>query len=210
MEDPREVISGVWRFEATHPEWTEDEGGEDGWDPVVAWYAVGTTEGLLVVDPLLEDPIALDALAERFEGCAGIVRTCHWHERSVRACAEHFAAPVFARRHHDGREMFPADRWLVDGDSLPGGARVYDVLRADELALLLPDCRALVFGDAMLRRPDGTLRVCPDSWTQPDGGPAALRARLRALAELPVEHVLVMHGPFVAGGGAAAMRNALT
>jgi glyoxylase-like metal-dependent hydrolase (beta-lactamase superfamily II) len=72
----------------------------------------------------------------------------------------------------------------------------------------LPLQRALVFGDAMLRTRAGDLRVCPESWTQPEGGPARLRELLRGLTALPVEHVLVSHGPLVLGGGGAALRAA--
>jgi hypothetical protein len=61
----------------------------------------------------------------------------------------------------------------------------------------------------MLRRPDGSLRVCPESWTQPEGGREVLRRRLTALTELPVAHVLVMHGPGVTGSGVDEMRSAI-
>jgi hypothetical protein len=38
-----EIIEGLWRFEALHPEWTEGEGGdEEGWEQQVAWWAVAT------------------------------------------------------------------------------------------------------------------------------------------------------------------------
>jgi glyoxylase-like metal-dependent hydrolase (beta-lactamase superfamily II) len=78
---------------------------------------------------------------------------------------------------------------------------VIDVERADEIALWLPAQRALLFGDAMLRRENGELRVCPASWLQPVGGRPRLTALLQALAALPVEHVLVSHGPLVLGDG---------
>ena len=77
-------------------------------------------------------------------------------------------------------------------------------------AAWLPAQAALLFGDAMLRRDTGELRVCPDSWTQPYGGPARLRAVLGGLTQLPVEHVLVSHGPLVLGGGLEALRDAVS
>ncbi len=73
----------------------------------------------------------------------------------------------------------------------------------------LPGPSALIFGDAMLRAERGELRTCPDSWLQPDGGPARLRELLGHLTELPVEHVLVSHGPLVLGDGAAALEAAI-
>jgi glyoxylase-like metal-dependent hydrolase (beta-lactamase superfamily II) len=96
-----------------------------------------------------------------------------------------------------------------DGDELFDGLRATEVERADEIALWLPEQRALLFGDAMLRRDTGQLRVCPDSWLQPEGGPGRLREILRGLMALPVEHVLVAHGPLVLGDGAAALSGAL-
>jgi hypothetical protein len=68
---------------------------------------------------------------------------------------------------------------------------------------------ALVFGDAMLRRATGELRVCPDSWSQPTASPARLRAVLGALTRLEVEHVLVSHGPVVLGEGLASLAAAV-
>lgn len=50
-----EVLEGLWRFEAAHPDWTEDEGGEEGWDRIVVWWAVTTTRGVLLIDPLVLD-----------------------------------------------------------------------------------------------------------------------------------------------------------
>lgn len=41
----------------------------------------------------------------------------------------------------------------------------------------------------------------PGIMEQPEGGPARLRALLSALTVLPIEHVLVSHGPLVMGGG---------
>jgi hypothetical protein len=54
------------------------------------------------------------------------------------------------------------------------------------------------------------LRACPDSWLQPTGGPARLRALLAQLAKRPVEHVLVSHGPLVLGDGARSLRAAIS
>ena len=205
-----EVLSGVWRFEALHPEWTEEEGGEDGWDPTVAWWAVSSPRGLLLVDPLVVEWPELDALVEQHGGCAGVLRTIHFHQRSVAEAAARYGAPVWAKPPPPvDRAWPPFDRALRDGEEVDG-LRAFDVERADELALWLPAQSALVFGDAMLRRPSGELRVCPESWLQPEGGPARLRALLAQLANLPVEHVLVAHGPLVLGDGAAALRAAIS
>jgi hypothetical protein len=92
-----EIIEGLWRFEALHPEWTEDESGEDGWEPEVAWWAVATSDGLVLIDPLVKDWDALDQLVTDVGGCAGIVRTCHWHQRRVAEAASRYGAEVCAK-----------------------------------------------------------------------------------------------------------------
>jgi Metallo-beta-lactamase superfamily len=202
-----EIIEGLWRFEALHPEWTEDE-GEDGWEQQVAWWAVSTPHGLVVIDPLVDDWDALDQLVAARGGCAGIVRTCHWHQRSVSDVASRYSAEVWAKQDGDGRVPYAFDRATSDRDELLDVLRVFDVERADEIAVWLPRHAALVFADAMIRTRAGDLRVCPESWTQPEGGPARLRTLLRALTVLPIEHVLVSHGPLVLGGGGPSLRTA--
>ena len=201
-----QIIEGLWRFEAPHPDWTEDEGGEDGWDPSVAWWAVAGEGGHVLIDPLVDDWDALDRLVAGGGGCAGVVRTCHWHQRSIVDVVSRFDVEVWARPLPGGRADCPVDHAVSDGDELFDGLRVTEVERDDEIALWLPRQQALVFGDAMIRTRAGELRVCPESWTQPEGGPARLRSLLGALASLPVEHVFVSHGPMVLGDGLASLR----
>jgi glyoxylase-like metal-dependent hydrolase (beta-lactamase superfamily II) len=208
-ESVGQVLEGVWQFEAEHPEWSEWEGGEDGWDPGVAWWIVSTPAGLVLVDPLVEDWREVDRLVEAHGRCAGIVRTCHWHQRAIAEAAARYGVEVWSKAHSPEREWPAFDRELSNGGRAFGDAiTAFDVERDDELALWYAPHRALIFGDAMLRRNEGQLRVCPPSWTQPAGGHERLRSLLRGLAELPVEHVLVSHGPLVLGGGLTALRAA--
>jgi glyoxylase-like metal-dependent hydrolase (beta-lactamase superfamily II) len=203
-----EILDQFWRFESSHPEWTEDEGGEDGWEPLVAWWAVRVPAGLVLIDPLPEDWSALDQLVKDQGGCAGIVRTCHWHQRSIAEASARYGAEVWAGPSHGDHPVPAFDHELADQQELFDRIVVFDMARIDELALWLPTQRALIFGDAMLRRADGELRICPDSWTQPEGGAAWLRQRLRGLTTLPVEHVLVSHGPLSLGDGLESLRAA--
>ncbi len=206
-----EILDGLWRFEAPHPEWTEDEGGEDGWEQTVAWWALASEDGLALVDPLVTDWAALDGLVEAHRGCAGIVRTCHWHQRSIDAAASRYGAAVWARPPAGDAAGPVVDHPVGGGEELFGGAvQIVNVERGDEIGLWFPAQSALAFGDVMLRRERGVLRVCPDSWLQPVGGPERLRAVLRALSELPVEHVLVSHGPQRLGDGRAELLAATT
>jgi glyoxylase-like metal-dependent hydrolase (beta-lactamase superfamily II) len=201
-------MNGLWRFAAAHPEWTEDEGGDDGWDQIVVWWAASTSRGLLLIDPLVGEWDEIDRLIGDHGGCAGIVRTVHWHQRSVGEAAARYGASVWARRPPNAKPRQPLDHALEPEQELWDGIRAISVERDDEIALWLPTQAALLFGDAMLRRDSGHLRVCPDSWIQPVGGPARLRAVLGGLARFPVKHVLVSHGPLVLGSGLQSLQAA--
>jgi glyoxylase-like metal-dependent hydrolase (beta-lactamase superfamily II) len=203
-----QILGDVWCFEARHPEWTEDEGGEEGWEPIVSWWAVSTPLGLVLIDPLVDDWTALDELVHAKGGCAGIVRTCHWHQRSVAAAAPRYHAEVWAAAHPPERGWPAFDCEVGDRQELFDRIVALEMERHDEIALWLPTQRALMFGDAMLRGRDGRLQAGPPSWTQPEGGRARLLSLLRELTELPVEHVLVSHGPTVLGDGLASLRAA--
>jgi hypothetical protein len=204
-----EVLDGLWRFEALHPEWNEEEGGDEGWEQSVAWWAVASSHGVVLVDPLVVDWAGLDRLVGEGGGCAGVLRTCHWHERSVARAAARYRAQVWAKPPPSGAPLHPFDHAVTNRERLFGGLLALDVERADEIALWLPAQAALLFGDAMLRGDAGELHVCPDSWLQPDGGRARLRAVLSSLTEFPVEHILVSHGPLVLGDGLSSFEAAV-
>jgi hypothetical protein len=108
-----------------------------------------------------------------------------------------------------GGETLWIDHPVTNRERLWGGLLALDMERSDELALWCPAQAALLFGDVMLRNHAGDLHVCPDSWQQPDGGPARLRTVLSSLTDLPVEHVFVSHGPLVLGGGSESLRAAI-
>lgn len=200
-----EILPSLWRFEAVHPEWEEG----DDWEPEVAWWAVSAPAGLVLIDPLVEDWDAVDALVEAAGGCAAIVRTCWWHERSIDAARTRYATRVWARELSEGAPPRHIDHRTGDGEELPGGLRAFNVVRDDEIALWLPAQRALAFGDVMVRSTDGALAMCPESWMARAGGHAALRPALQKLLMLDVEHVLVSHGPLVLDQGHRALAEAL-
>jgi len=78
---------------------------------------------------------------------------------------------------------------IEPGDELPGGlVALYEGRGRGETPLWLPEQRALVFADALTER-DGELRVWATPWHEERVLPA-----LRALLELPFEHVIVSHG----------------
>ncbi len=89
------------------------------------------------------------------------------------------------------REDIPETKleWIDPGSKLPGGlVALYDGRGRNETPLWLPEQRAIVFADA-LTAPRGELLVWATPWHQERVLPA-----LRALLELPFEHVIVSHG----------------
>jgi len=99
--------------------------------------------------------------------------------------ARAFGPWLFWRTNVPETELEP----IEPGSELPGGlVALYDGRGRNETPLWLPEQRALVFADA-LTAPGGELRV----WTTPALEERALPA-LRALLELPFEHVIVSHG----------------
>lgn len=206
MGSTEQVLDGLWRLTAIHPGW-EDE--SDGWDPEVAGWGVAGPDGLVLIDPLIEDWDVLDGIVEGSGGCAGVIRTCFWHQRSIEEVRERYGTEVWASPPVPGVPPRPLDRIASPEERLPGGLRAFDVVRDDELGLWLPDQRALLFGDVMIRAKTGELSMCPESWVARAGGHPRLRQALAPLGDLHPEHVLVCHGPLVLGDAPAALEAAL-
>ena len=113
--------------------------------------------------------------------------TCPWHVRSTAELTERYDA----------------------GDAPPAGVEPVLVLpEIEETLWWLPEHGTLVAGDVLLGAPDG-VTVCPDSWLEDEAPPAAIRAALRALLDLPVARVLVSHGEPVLEDGRGALERAL-
>jgi hypothetical protein len=49
----QELQTGLWYWEAAHPDWTEADDRPDGWGPEVSSYAIDDGEQLLLIDPLV-------------------------------------------------------------------------------------------------------------------------------------------------------------
>jgi glyoxylase-like metal-dependent hydrolase (beta-lactamase superfamily II) len=95
----------------------------------------------------------------------------------------------------------PDLRWLVErgdgsffaaGDRLPLGIEVFEGRERNDVALWIPDRRAVVVGDTIADFGDG-FRIQPE-WLKGGVTREQVAARLRPLLELPVEHVLPAHG----------------
>lgn len=186
----RDVADGLWLWRQPHPAWEE---GAD-WEPEVASFAVESRGTRLLLDPLAPAPSAPSAreVYERLGAAPpdAIAILKPDHVRDVDLFARWYGADAYGPQLY-WRDDVPATelRALRPGDELPGGLRaVRDGRDSQETPLWLPEQRALVFADA-LTAPGGELRVWATPWHEERVLPA-----LRALLDLPFEHVLVSHG----------------
>jgi hypothetical protein len=81
----QEVASGVWHWQAPHPEWDDSD-----WPQVVSSYAIDDGERVLLFDPIAP-PDELAARAEERE--LVVVLTSPWHERDTRALVRSSRSP---------------------------------------------------------------------------------------------------------------------
>ncbi|MEA2303298.1 MAG: Metallo-beta-lactamase superfamily [Solirubrobacteraceae bacterium] len=187
-----DVAPGLWLWRQPHPSWNAG----DDWDRSVSSFAVESRGVTLVLDPLAPPPGARDAWA-RLDALAPDVAVVLKpdHVRDVDLFVRWYGAQAY------GPPLFWPDdvprtqlEALHPGMELPGGLQAHhDGRGMQETPLYLPEQQALVFADAMTAS-DGVLRVWSTPWHEQRVLPA-----LRALLELPFEHVLVSHGRPVHG-----------
>jgi hypothetical protein len=183
----RDVTRGLWIWRLEYPDWRPGL----GWGPVVASTCVESGGEVAVLDPLAP-PDGPDEVWARLDmrppTMTVVLKPDHVRDVDVfvrRYGARAFGPDVFHRGDVPETELEP----LYPGSELPGGlVAVYDGRGRNETPLWLPEQRALVFADA-LTAPDGELRVWSTPWHEERALPA-----LRALLQLPFEHVIVSHG----------------
>jgi glyoxylase-like metal-dependent hydrolase (beta-lactamase superfamily II) len=197
-----ELAPGLWRWTATHPEWTEEQGGSEGWEPEVSSYALVGEDALVLIDPLVPDDEeerfwrALDDDVEQ-HGPPQIVLTVFYHARSAPTILGRYPgaavwAPAAAEA--QARERVDLAHVYGDGDRLPGGIEGKTTEHRAEALLWIPEHSAVAAGDLLLGTPKGGVRVVPDSWLRPGVTGAMIRDGLRPLLDLPVELLLLTHG----------------
>jgi hypothetical protein len=182
-----DVAPGLWLWRLEHPDWRP---GLD-WEQHVTSTCVESGGEVALLDPIAP-PEESDEVWKRLDARPPtlVVVLKPDHVRDV---------DLFARR-YNARPFGPWLFWRDDvpetdlepiepGSELPGGlVALQDGRGRMETPLWLPEQLALVFADA-LTAPQGELRV----WGSPAHEQRALPA-LRALLELPFEHVIVSHG----------------
>ncbi len=211
----RQLVDGLWRWTARHPEWHPGGFGDE-----VASFAVEALEGTVLIDPLL--PADDEDVASVLDGLAAervrILITIPYHVRSAEQLRDRWRGSRDVTIHGDERVARrlrdPAGfEPLRPGDRLPGGIRAHQIgrPRRAEMPLELPSHRALAFGDAVVEA-GGSLHV----WDSPLDTDRRRRwwderllPTLRALVDLPVERILVTHGEPVMDRGREALAAAL-
>lgn len=206
----REVVTGVWHWEAAHPDWTGPESEalrrrleavsgtlNEAARGVVSSYAVDDDERLLLFDPLAV-PREIEELAVARESV--VVLACPWHERDTRSLVERLGAPVVTPRPDAGS---PDVAWLLGadkseahlysaGDRVPVGVKTFPGRLHNDLVLWIASRRAVIAGDTLVDFGQG-LEI-PVEWLPQGVAPEQVAEGLRPLLQLPVDVVLATHG----------------
>jgi len=185
----RQLQSGLWHWEAVHPEWTPEDATTADWGPEVSSYAIDDGERLLLIDPTAP-PSPVAELAESRE--TAIVLTCPWHVRDARRLAEQLGAPLYVPPPDVGDPNPVEGHVFRAGDRLPIGVEAFPGMEPNDLVLWIESRRALVAGDTLIDRGQGF--EFPADWANKGVPPEQILEALRPLLELPVELVLPTHG----------------
>jgi hypothetical protein len=183
----RDVAPGLWLWRQPHPAWHEGS----GWEPEVSSFFVESRGEAIVLDPLAPPPLAREAWERIDAGRPNVaVILKPDHVRDVALFARWYGVRAYGPYLFWGGDAPSVPLEPIEpGSELPGGlVALYDGRGRGETPVWLPEQRALVFADA-LTAPRGELLVWATPWHEERVLPA-----LRALLELPFEHVLVSHG----------------
>jgi glyoxylase-like metal-dependent hydrolase (beta-lactamase superfamily II) len=193
----------VYWLEA-HPKWRPNS----EWPEQVCSVLYAAPDALVLIDPLIRSDLDtsawkwLDGIVAAASSPVVVLLTAPWHERSTREVAERYEAGVWV--HPSARKRL-AD--LAKIDAVPERIQIVTLGGVDEgqVAFLIEAERTLVVAEFFLGTATG-LRVLPSPATV---DMAAFLQSLRELGELPIERVLVAHGPSVLDEGQSAIKSAL-
>jgi hypothetical protein len=185
-----DVAPGLWVWRLDHPDWEPDL----EWPQEVTSTCVESGGEVILLDPLAPPDDATEVWARldaRLPTVVAILKPDHVRDVDLfvgRYGSRAFGPYWFWRDNIPDTEL----EGIQPGDVLPGRlVALYDGRGRNETPLWLPEQRALVFADA-LTAPKGELLVWGTPWHEERVLPA-----LRALLELPFEHVIVAHGDSV-------------
>jgi glyoxylase-like metal-dependent hydrolase (beta-lactamase superfamily II) len=198
----QELQTGLWHWEAAHPDWTEADRRPDGWGPEVSSYAIDDGEQLLLIDPLDPPSPIVELAADRQPV---VVLTSPWHERDARSLADRLGAPVFVPPPDKANQDPLQGQVFSAGERLPVGVAAFPGMEPNDLVLWVESRRALVLGDTLIDRGSGL--ELPVTWLPEGVTRDQMVETLRPLLDLPVELVLPTHG---APTDRAALEDALS
>jgi hypothetical protein len=187
----RDVAPGLWLWRQPHWEWRE---GFD-WEPEVSSFVVESGGEVVLLDPLAPPPIPGAQVYARLEASkpTAVVVIKPDHVRDVDLFIHWYGIKGYGPWLWEGglapiEELQP----ILPDDVLPGGlVALFDGRGGIERPVYLPEQKAIVFADGMTAPASagGLLRI----WWTPVIERRTIPA-LRALLDLPFEHVLVSHG----------------
>jgi glyoxylase-like metal-dependent hydrolase (beta-lactamase superfamily II) len=205
----RELQTGLWHWEARHPDWTPSE----AWCPEVSSYAIDDGARLLLFDPLAVPSELLELAADREPV---VVLTAPWHERDTRRLVDRLGAPVFSPAPDTQEDLMrkfgataeqaaggsPDLAWLLAegggeahlysaGDQLPMGVEAFPGREHNDLVLWIGSAGAVISGDTLVDFGQG-LQIA--DWLREAVTHDEVAGGLRPLLALPVEFVLPAHG----------------
>ena len=178
------------------------------------WTAKHPKHGLEVSSYWLPDlKVLLDPLEvpDEVDGVDLIVLSNRNHNRSMLAAHERFGAPIRAPRvgMHEFEEGDPVEPYDFEEPLAGGAITPYQVteLWPDDCALHMPQLNALAIADTVVHY-EGELGFVPDEYMDdPEAEKRGIREGLARLADdLDFEHLLVAHGPPIAGQGRERLR----
>jgi hypothetical protein len=194
-----EIAPGLWRWTTPHPAWVPgaEPDSPDDWDRYVGSVLYEDRDAAVFIDPLVP------ADGDRF-----------WSWADERVAGRSVVVLTTLAPHRRSREQV-TKRYGASSSrakpNLPAGVESMMIRGAGETMFWLPEHRALIPGDRILGAPNGSLRLCPESWLfWVRVNREELRTLLTPLLELPIERVLVSHGEPVLSGGVAALRSCLS
>jgi glyoxylase-like metal-dependent hydrolase (beta-lactamase superfamily II) len=175
-----------------HPDW---EPGED-WPEEVPVVRYETEHEVVLIDPLL--PADDDFEPHGKPVCVLLTQGAHY--RGTADFVERFGASVWTPPRAVWRKIpNPATT-----NELPAGVEAIELDgESQQVVFFIREHAALVSGDVLAGR-GGRIRIFLD-----EADPERLLPALDALAELPIERVIIPHGDLVLSGGAQRIREAV-
>jgi glyoxylase-like metal-dependent hydrolase (beta-lactamase superfamily II) len=192
--------------------WPREDGGVRKWHS----YALTTSDGPVLIDPVMPDGKTMSQLEAHIEQMGGYpaasILTNDMHERSAYVARTQYSVPVWAPKAGEGEYEGKPDRLFGSEDRLPGGIAALPVRAAfvgdTLLAWTMTDGKVVIFsGDVIMERSNHLAFHGPSAHPKSAGSNAEIAESVNA-ALAPyrdrIAMVLSAHGgPFTGDLGSA-------